>query len=60
MFVKALLIIDTGPGFKNDQAREKWNAYAEESAQAIAEHGLDTTASPERLCLVSTVPMASG
>ena len=26
--VRALLIIDTGPGFKNDEARERWNQRA--------------------------------
>src|SRR6201747_29477 len=26
--VRALLIVDTGPGYKNDQAREDWNANA--------------------------------
>lgn len=26
--IRALLLIDTGPGFKNDEAREKWNDYA--------------------------------
>ena len=25
---RALLIVDTGPGYKNDQAREGWNANA--------------------------------
>ncbi len=29
---KALLIVDTGPGFKNDAAREDWNVYARKSA----------------------------
>lgn len=26
--VRSLLLIDTGPGFKNDEARGKWNDYA--------------------------------
>jgi pimeloyl-ACP methyl ester carboxylesterase len=37
--VRALLIIDTGPGFKNDQARENWNTYALERAAAIEKDG---------------------
>ena len=31
--VSSLLIIDTGPGFKNDKAREGWNKYAIKSAE---------------------------
>ena len=31
--VSSLLIIDTGPGFKNDEAREGWNKYAIKSAE---------------------------
>ncbi len=38
--VRALLIIDTGPGFKNDEAREGWNTYAHSFADDFAEHGL--------------------
>ena len=30
--VRALLIIDTGPGFKKDEAREAWNKRAHETA----------------------------
>lgn len=38
--VSALLIIDTGPGFKNDQARDAWNRYAFETADRFAQQGL--------------------
>lgn len=38
--VKALLIIDTGPGFKNDTAREDWNKYARETADRFEQQGL--------------------
>ena len=38
--VKALLIIDTGPGFKKDDAREGWNKYALETAAAFETEGL--------------------
>lgn len=39
--VRALLIIDTGPGFKNDEARAGWNAYANSFADDFASKGLD-------------------
>ncbi len=32
--VRALLIIDTGPGFKKDEARDAWNKRAHETAGA--------------------------
>jgi pimeloyl-ACP methyl ester carboxylesterase len=38
--VRALMIIDTGPGFKNDQARAKWNDRAHETAERIQNEGL--------------------
>jgi len=34
--VRALLIIDTGPGFKKDDAREAWNRRAHIPATARA------------------------
>lgn len=37
--VKGLLVIDTGPGYKNDAAREGWNKTAIERADAISNHG---------------------
>jgi len=37
---RALLIIDTGPGFKNDSAREAWNATAMETAAKLEAEGL--------------------
>ena len=48
--VRALLIIDTGPGFKSDAAREKWNAYARETGERFDRDGLGQLAetSPER------------
>jgi pimeloyl-ACP methyl ester carboxylesterase len=36
----ALLIIDTGPGFKKDEAREAWNARAHETAERFEREGL--------------------
>ena len=48
--VTALLIIDTGPGFKKDAAREAWNKTAHENAKRFEEHGLSAlqSLSPER------------
>ena len=37
---RALLIIDTGPGYKNDQAREGWNANALKRAERYEAEGL--------------------
>ena len=39
--VRALLIIDTGPGFKKDDAREAWNARALTTADKFDRAGLD-------------------
>jgi pimeloyl-ACP methyl ester carboxylesterase len=38
--VEALLIIDTGPGFKKDEAREAWNANALKTAERYERDGL--------------------
>tara|TARA_B100001093_G_scaffold362125_1_gene346881 strand:+ start:666 stop:1367 length:702 start_codon:yes stop_codon:yes gene_type:complete len=38
--VSSLLIIDTGPGFKNDDAREGWNKYAIKSAEKYESRNL--------------------
>src|ERR1700682_2860877 len=38
--VQALLIIDTGPGFKKDEAREAWNKRAYETADRFEREGL--------------------
>jgi pimeloyl-ACP methyl ester carboxylesterase len=48
--VSALLIIDTGPGFKKDDAREAWNKRAHETAERFERQGLAVlkSASPER------------
>ena len=40
--VNSLLIIDTGPGFKNDDARQKWNNYAHSTANKFEEIGLES------------------
>ena len=38
---RALLIIDTGPGFKKDDAREAWNKRALDTADRFDREGLD-------------------
>src|SRR6266849_3836596 len=38
--VRALLIIDTGPGFKKDDARESWNKRAYETGDRFEREGL--------------------
>jgi pimeloyl-ACP methyl ester carboxylesterase len=37
---RALLIIDTGPGYKSDEAREGWNANARKTAERFDAQGL--------------------
>jgi pimeloyl-ACP methyl ester carboxylesterase len=48
--VRALLIIDTGPGFKKDDAREAWNQRARETGDRFEREGLAVlkSLSPER------------
>lgn len=38
--VKALLIIDTGPGFKKDESRDGWNATSVRTAERYEKEGL--------------------
>ena len=44
--VAALVLIDTGPGYRNDEARDKWNAWVERRAQQLerGEMPADTSA----------------
>jgi pimeloyl-ACP methyl ester carboxylesterase len=46
--VSALLIIDTGPGFKKDDAREVWNQRALDTADRFEREGLDVLKSASR------------
>jgi pimeloyl-ACP methyl ester carboxylesterase len=39
--VAGLVLVDTGPGFKNDAARDRWNREAEGRAEAFEADGLD-------------------
>ena len=34
------MLFDTGPGYRNDEGRAKWNALAERSARGLEEKGL--------------------
>jgi pimeloyl-ACP methyl ester carboxylesterase len=46
--VSALLIIDTGPGFKKEEAREVWNERARATADRFDREGLDVLKSASR------------
>ena len=46
--VEALLIIDTGPGFKKDEAREAWNKRALDTAERFEREGLGVLKSASR------------
>ena len=37
--VSSLLVVDTGPGFKNNEARDDWNKYAIKSAERYESRG---------------------
>ena len=39
--VRALMLFDTGPGFKKDEPRDKWNANAHRTADIIDSKGLE-------------------
>ncbi len=45
--VAALLLVDTGPGFRDDAARDAWNAWAQEFADDLEARGL-AALSPSR------------
>ena len=46
--VRALLIIDTGPGFKKDDAREVWNKRAYDTGDRFEREGLEVLKSGSR------------
>jgi pimeloyl-ACP methyl ester carboxylesterase len=46
--VRALLIIDTGPGFKKDEARDAWNKRAHETGDRFEREGLSVLRSASR------------
>jgi len=46
--VQCLLLFDTGPGFKNDESRRRWNEQAEATAARYEQQGLSAlSSSPE-------------
>src|SRR5207244_11995514 len=57
--VRALLIIDTGPGFKKDDAREVWNKRARETAERFEREGLAVLKSASRERPAVSQPHAS-
>jgi pimeloyl-ACP methyl ester carboxylesterase len=48
--VRALLIIDTGPGFKKDDARETWNKRACDTGDRFDREGLGALTPDSRKC----------
>ncbi|WFU16780.1 alpha/beta fold hydrolase [Bradyrhizobium sp. CB3481] len=58
--VRALLIIDTGPGFKKEDAREVWNKRAHDTADRFEREGLDVLKSGSRERSTVTHRNASG
>jgi pimeloyl-ACP methyl ester carboxylesterase len=47
--VSGLVLIDTGPGYRNDEARDAWNRRAEGTATRLAERGLAALGSGSEL-----------
>src|SRR4029077_14109743 len=58
--VRALLIIDTGPGFKKDEAREAWNKRAHDTGDRFEREGLEVLKSLSRESSSVTHRDASG
>jgi pimeloyl-ACP methyl ester carboxylesterase len=58
--VRALLLFDTGPGFKNVEARAAWNKRALETASSFETAGLATLQSKGREMAMSTHRSAQG
>jgi pimeloyl-ACP methyl ester carboxylesterase len=58
--VSALLIIDTGPGFKKDDARDTWNRRALDTAERLDREGLAVLKSATRERAIATHRDATG
>ena len=58
--VRALLIIDTGPGYRNDEARDGWNANAIKTAERFERDGLGRLAAGSVETRTSTHRNADG
>jgi pimeloyl-ACP methyl ester carboxylesterase len=46
--VRALVICDSGPGYRNDEAREAWNRRAHERAAELEARGLEALSGRSR------------
>ncbi len=49
--VRALMLFNTGPGYKSDEARAGWNVMAEKQARAFARKGLAAVGHSEEMQL---------
>ena len=58
--VRALMLFDTGPGFKKDEARAAWNTRAQETASSFETSGLAFLQSKSREMAASTHRSAAG
>jgi pimeloyl-ACP methyl ester carboxylesterase len=58
--VTALLIVDTGPGFRNEEARARWNAVALNTAERLQTEGLASLSGQSRERALSTHRSAEG
>lgn len=58
--VRALLIIDTGPGYRKDDARAVWNERAEKTAQSFERNGLERLKSQSKEMAMSTHRSSDG
>lgn len=58
--VHALMLFDTGPGYRNPEARSGWNEMAERRAQEFREQGLEALASAGREARTSAHRSADG
>jgi pimeloyl-ACP methyl ester carboxylesterase len=58
--VRSLLLFDTGPGFKNDEARAAWNQRAAETANTFETDGLASLQSRSKEMATSTHRSAAG
>ncbi|MFP6617628.1 MAG: alpha/beta hydrolase [Candidatus Hydrogenedentota bacterium] len=58
--VRALMIIDSGPGYKSDKGRDAWNAQCERTAQEFESEGLARLATRSAEMASSTHRSADG
>ena len=58
--VRALLLIDTGPGFKSDEARERWNKHALNIGQRLETEALNYLSSLSKERAMSSHRSADG